>query len=133
MPAKPRQPLSARVETATAAAAEAPPPARRQVLLMIESSRESGRQFIAGVAEYAQHFGPWRFHWQPGGLKGLAQPLGHFTCDGVILRDVADLRAVMAAKIPAIVLGHAKRRVAGAVFVDVDDETPPPRRPDGRQ
>lgn len=89
---------------------------------MIESSRESGRQFIAGVADYAQHFGPWRFHWQPEGLKGLTRPLGRFKYDGAILRDVADLRAVMAAGVPAIVLGHAKKRVAGAVFVDVDDE-----------
>jgi LacI family transcriptional regulator len=92
--------------------------AQRQVLLMIESSRESGREFIAGVAEYAQRFGPWRFHWQPVGLKGLARRLGDFQCDGVILRDVADWRE----GIPAIVLGHTKRRVAGAVFVGVDDE-----------
>ena len=95
---------------------------RRQVLLVIESSRESGRQFIAGVSDYAQHFGPWRFHWQPQGLNGLARPLGKLWCDGVILRDVADLAAVRAAGVPAIVLGHAKRRVKGAVFVGVDDE-----------
>lgn len=120
MPAKPRPQLSVRAETASAA--DAPRPARREVLLMIETSRESGRQFIAGVAEYAQHFGPWRFQWQPGGLKGLAQPLGQFQCDGVILRDVADLRAVMAAGVPTIVLGHAKRKVDGAVFVGVDNE-----------
>lgn len=101
----------------------APPrPARRQVLLMIESSRESGRAFIAGVADYAQHFGPWRFHWQPEGLKGLARPAGSFGCDGVIMRDVANLRAVMAARIPTIVLGHAGKRADGAVFVGVDDE-----------
>ena len=90
---------------------------------MIESSRESGREFIAGVADYAQHFGPWQFHWQPVGLKGLARPLGLFRCDGVILRDVVDLRTVMRAKLPVIVLGHTKRRAAGAVFVGVDDES----------
>lgn len=89
---------------------------------MIESSRESGRQFIAGVAEYAQHFGPWRFHWQPDGLKGLTRPLGQFRCNGVILRDVADLRAVRAAGVPAIVLGHTKRHVPGTVFVGVNNE-----------
>ena len=114
-----RQPVA---RAGTALGTASPRPARRQVLLMIESARESGREFIAGVADYAQHFGPWRFHWQPEGLKGLARPLGHFECDGVILRDVADLRAVMAAKIPAIVLGHTKRRVTGAVFAGVDDE-----------
>lgn len=97
-------------------------PGPHQVLLMIESSRESGRQFIAGVAEYAQHFGPWRFHWQPGGLKGLARPLGQFRYDGVILRDVADLKAVRAAGVPAIVLGHTKGHVPGTVFVGVNNE-----------
>lgn len=102
--------------------AESRHPARRQVLLMIESSRESGREFIAGVADYAQHFGPWRFLWQPDGLKGLARPSGRFRCDGVIMRDVARLRSVTAARIPVIVLGHAKKRVPGAVFVGVDDE-----------
>lgn len=108
--------------SAAGSSADTPRPARREVLLMIESSRESGRQFIAGVAEYAQHFGPWRFHWRPEGLRGLSQRQGHFPCDGVILRDVADLDAVVAAGAPAIVLGHARVPCSGAVFVGVDDE-----------
>jgi LacI family transcriptional regulator len=96
---------------------------RPRVLLMIESSRESGRQFIAGVANYAQHFGPWRFHWQPDGLKGLEQPLGRMKFDGAILRDTADLKMIRAMGLPAVVLGHVHGGVAGAIYVGVDNGT----------
>src|ERR1043165_2179957 len=47
-------------------------PRRRRVpkvVLLIESSRSSGRSLLRGIADYARHHGPWAFYWEPGGLE----------------------------------------------------------------
>jgi LacI family transcriptional regulator len=75
-----------------------------QVLVMIESSRESGRQFLAGVADYARHFGPWIFHWRVGGLPDLQKMHGSTQFDGAILRDVVDRQALNIAGVPTVVM-----------------------------
>ena len=54
------------------------------VLLMINADFESGRQFIAGISEYAQHFGPWRIHWVSERDEGPPAPLTWSELDGVI-------------------------------------------------
>ena len=42
-----------------------------KILLMIESSRGAGRKLIAGIADYANHFGPWQFQWEAVGVQGI--------------------------------------------------------------
>ena len=40
-----------------------------KVILLIESSRASGRSLLRGVANYARCHGAWAFFWEPGGLE----------------------------------------------------------------
>jgi hypothetical protein len=35
-----------------------------KVILLIESSRTSGRALLRGVADYSHHHGPWLFSWE---------------------------------------------------------------------
>src|ERR1039458_2007690 len=43
-----------------------------KVILLIESSRASGRNYLQGIARYAHHHGPWSFYWEPGGFESDA-------------------------------------------------------------
>jgi hypothetical protein len=40
-----------------------------RVLLLLESSRASGRSLLRGISNYARHHGSWAFYWQPHGLE----------------------------------------------------------------
>lgn len=91
------------------------------VLMMIESSRESGRQLISGIADYAQHFGPWNFDWQPQGLAYISAPLEEMRFDGALVRDMANVQPLVDAGVPVVAFTYGKHSVPGAVGVDTDD------------
>src|SRR4029078_10426127 len=84
-----------------------------KIILLIESSRSSGRSLLRGIAEYARHHGPWAFHWEPGGLEKAWPRLRTLDADGIILRDMDGLDEVLKYNIPTIVFGHRKRQVRG--------------------
>ncbi|HEV2330384.1 MAG TPA: DNA-binding transcriptional regulator [Verrucomicrobiae bacterium] len=88
--------------------------------LFIESSRSSGRALLTGIVKHAQHYGPWSFYWEPGGLEKAWPKLQTLDIDGIILRDVDKLEEVLALKIPAIVVGHSKTEIPGLVNVVTD-------------
>ena len=92
-----------------------------QVLLMIESSRESGRKLIAGIADYAHHFGPWRFHWAPLGVKGLSGRIEQGAFDGMLVRDVAELESLRVKGVPCVDFSYGSEPEPGRVFVTTDD------------
>lgn len=90
------------------------------VVLLVESSRASGRDLLRGIAEYARHHGPWAFHWEPGGFQEFSRRLAGFDADGIVLRDVEDLDQVRRRGIPAIVVGHSQDEVGGLANVVTD-------------
>jgi hypothetical protein len=59
-----------------------------KVILLIESSRESGRAILRGIASYAYHHGPGSFYWEPAGLEKARRKFGALEADGTIARDV---------------------------------------------
>ncbi len=91
-----------------------------RVVLLIESSRASGRSMLKGIANYAHHQGPWSFYWEPGGLEKAWPVIKKFDADGIILRDVDVLDEVLALDIPAVVVGHLHKEVPGQVNVITD-------------
>ena len=93
-----------------------------RVVLLIESSRSSGRSLLRGIANYARIYGPWAFYWEPGGLEKAWPQLKTLDADGIILRDVEKLDDVLAYGLPAIVVGHSKREIAGFANVITDSE-----------
>jgi LacI family transcriptional regulator len=92
-----------------------------KVILLIESSRASGRDLIRGVTRYAHHHGPWSFYWEPGDLTTLWPTLKTLDADGIIFRDVGRLKAqVRRLGIPAVAVGHRNREIRGLVNVVTD-------------
>jgi len=93
-----------------------------KVLLLVESSRGSGRSLLRGIAHYARHQGPWSFYWEPGGLEKVWPKLKRLDLDGIILRDVDKLEEVVAFGIPAVVIGHGRTEVSCLLNVVTDSE-----------
>lgn len=90
------------------------------VVLFIESSRASGRGLLRGISEYARHHGPWAFCWEPGGFENVSRRLEGLAADGIILRDVEGLDAILRHEVPTIVVGHSRRAVQGFSNVITD-------------
>ncbi len=95
-------------------------PAIPKILLLLESSRASGRALLSGVARYAHLHGPWSFYWEPAGLEKVWPLLETLDADGIILRDVEKVDEVIAAGIPAVVVGHSRTEIPGLVNVVTD-------------
>lgn len=91
-----------------------------KVLLLVESSRGSGRSLLRGIAHYAHHHGPWSCYWEPAGLEKARANLKALDLDGIILRDVDKLKEVLAFGIPAVVIGHGRTEVSGLLNVVTD-------------
>lgn len=91
------------------------------ILMMLESSRESGRRLISGVADYARHYGPWYFHWHPQGEVYRAQSHEVMHFDGVLVRDDVDVGPFLEAGIPAVTFTYSQHQRAGAGWVHTDD------------
>ncbi|HRY48289.1 MAG TPA: DNA-binding transcriptional regulator [Candidatus Paceibacterota bacterium] len=94
-----------------------------KVVLLLESSRASGRALLCGVASYAHHHGPWSFFWEPAGLEKAWPLLRTLDADGLILRDVENVDEVLASGIPAVVVGHSRTEIPGLVNVVTDSQT----------
>jgi LacI family transcriptional regulator len=93
-----------------------------KVVLLIESSRASGRALLGGIAEYSHHHGPWSFLWEPAGLEKAQPLLEAGDADGIILRDVENLEQILAYNLPAVVVGHRQREIPGMVNVVTDSQ-----------
>lgn len=91
-----------------------------RVVLLIESSRSSGRSLLRGIADYARHHGPWAFYWEPGGLEKAWPQLKTLGADGIILRDMEKLDDLLGYGLPAVVVGHSKHEVPGLANVITD-------------
>lgn len=91
-----------------------------KVVLLIESSRASGRALLSGIAEYSHHQGPWSFLWEPGGLEKARSLLEAGDADGIILRDVKAVEKILARGLPAVVVGHRQTEMPGRVNVVTD-------------
>ncbi len=93
-----------------------------KVVLLIESSRETGRALLRGIADFCHHHGPWSFYWEPGSMEKARPTLRTLKADGVILRDVEHVEEVLAEKIPAVVVGHRRKEFPGMANVVTDSE-----------
>lgn len=93
-----------------------------RVVLLIESSRFSGRSLLRGIANYARHHGPWAFYWEPGGLEKAWPQLKNLEADGIILRDIEKVESILAYKLPTVVVGHSQSEIHGLANVVTDSE-----------
>lgn len=93
-----------------------------KVILLIESSRASGRALLRGIASFSHQYGPWSFYWEPGGFEKAWPMLRTLNADGIILRDIERVEEVLAEGIPAVVFRHRRKEIAGMTNVVTDSE-----------
>jgi len=93
-----------------------------KVLLLVESSRGSGRSLLQGIASYMHHCSPWTCYWEPAGLEEAWPKLKAAEVDGIIMRDVEQLDKVLAFGVPTVVIGHRRTEVPGLVNVVTESE-----------
>lgn len=77
-----------------------------KVILIIETSRNFGRQILLGVAKYARLYGPWAFYREPGGLHASLPHLSNWKADGIIMRNSKACKKLLALKVPTILVVH---------------------------
>ena len=94
-----------------------------KVILSIESSRASGRDYLRGIARYTHLHGSWSFYWEPRGVETTGLILEKREVDGIIVRDVSELKnQALRLGIPTVVFGHRDREVRGLINVVTDSQ-----------
>jgi LacI family transcriptional regulator len=77
------------------------------VVLLVETARSFGREFLSGVARYARRHGPWSFQISPGDFAQSLPSTKQWKADGIIARipDRRVAEAILKAHVPTIALG----------------------------
>jgi LacI family transcriptional regulator len=78
----------------------------KRIVLLVETSREFGRQLIIGIARYSRFNGPWSFYKEQIGLKSSIPHLTSWKPDGIIMRDSLIKNELLELKIPTILVQH---------------------------
>ena len=78
----------------------------KRIVLLVETSREFGRQLINGIARYSRLHGPWSFYKEQIGLKSSIPHLTSWQPDGIIMRDSLIKNELINLKIPTILVQH---------------------------
>lgn len=78
----------------------------KKIVLLIETSREFGRQLINGIARYSRINGPWSFYKEQTGLKSSIHRLTSWKPDGIIMRNSMIKKELLKLKIPTILALH---------------------------
>lgn len=82
------------------------PPHMKRVILLVETSREFGRQLIIGIARYSRFHGPWSFYKEHIDLKSSIPHLTSWKPDGIIMRDSLVKNELINLNIPTILVQH---------------------------
>ncbi|MBX3433224.1 MAG: XylR family transcriptional regulator [Pirellulales bacterium] len=82
-------------------------PEQPRVALLVETARGFGRDFLRGVARYAQLHGPWSFHITAGDYRHAVPKMRTWGGAGIIARipDEQTARAILEANVPTVALG----------------------------
>ncbi|MHC4518765.1 MAG: AraC family transcriptional regulator, partial [Planctomycetota bacterium] len=82
--------------------------ASARVILLLETSREYGRQLQFGITKYSYFNGPWTFYREPGGRDRILPQLRSWGANGIIAHahSAAMVRRIVSAGIPAIIKGY---------------------------
>ena len=79
----------------------------KRIVLLVETSREFGRQLIIGIARYARLNGPWSFYKEPIDLKSSIPHLTSWKPDGIIMRNSLITKELLKLKIPTVLAIHS--------------------------
>jgi len=95
-------------------------PKSPKVILLLETSREYGRQLQFGITKYSYFNGPWTFYREPGGRDRTLPRLKDWGANGIIahVKDAATAGKIVDTGIPAVVKGF---KIEGVPFLDADN------------
>ena len=84
-------------------------PTSARVILLLETSREYGRQLQFGITKYSYFNGPWTFYREPGGRDRTLPQLKSWGVNGIIAHahSPAMVRRIVRTGIPAIIKGYS--------------------------
>ena len=91
------------------------------MLITLNTESSSGRQFLRGVADYARHFGAWRFLCEPAGLAHVRSSVEGDPFDGVITMDLPRHQDLLALGLPTVAILHEQAARPDTIAVDTDD------------
>ena len=96
-------------------------PKSPKVILLLETSREYGRQLQFGITKYSYFNGPWTFYREPGGRDRTLPQLKDWGAQGIIahVKDAATARRIVDTDIPAIVKGF---KIEGCPLIATDNQ-----------
>ena len=92
----------------------------KKIVLLIESSREFGRQLIIGIARYSRINGEWSFYKEQTGLKTSIPRLTSWKPHGIIMRNSMIKRELLKLKIPIILALHDSSRPKNMPIIKTD-------------
>jgi LacI family transcriptional regulator len=92
----------------------------KKIILLLETSREFGRQLITGIAHYSRLNGPWSFYKEPTDLKSSIPKLANWKPDGIIMRDSLATKELLKLKIPTIMVVHNSLYPEELPFIKTD-------------
>ena len=93
-----------------------------KVMLMIENSREYGRQLLRGISKYANLYGPWNFYFSKpfyygvsGTKKSIRNRIEKWGIDGIIMRESDEVKQIVQMDVPTIICTYTKEKIPGFV------------------
>jgi len=95
----------------------------KRIILLIETSREFGRQLIIGIARYARLHGPWTFYKEPVDLKSSIPKLTNWKPDGIIMRDSLITKELLKLRIPTILAIHDSKYPGNLPVIKTDSRS----------
>lgn len=82
----------------------------KKIILLVETSREFGRQLICGIARYSRLKGPWSFFREQNGLVSSIPRLTTWEADGIIMRNSQIRKELLDMNLPTILVLHDTNR-----------------------
>jgi LacI family transcriptional regulator len=96
----------------------------RKVALMIEISREYGRDVVRGIVRYARLHGPWAFYITPGHCEEVLPEMKHWGGTGIIagIKTPKIAKAILATGLPVVLLDLSEKQLMpGSPFSNICD------------
>lgn len=95
----------------------------KRVILLLESSRNFGRELLYGIARYSRLHTAWSFYREPCGLKTSVPRLTNWNASGIIMRDSLITKELLNLELPTILVLHDAERPKYLPIVITDAKT----------
>lgn len=99
----------------------------KKIMIMIDTSRASGRKFLAGAEKYISSIADWEVYVQPSDYlkknpSGSVMGVSLSKLDGLLVRDAIDTVRVMNLKIPKVINDTLREIIPNSSTIITDSE-----------